>query len=449
MFYGIFRAFLGLTLSIFYRRIEAPGLEAVPREGPLLIVANHGNALLDPVLLLKLVPRRISFLAKHTLFPMPVIGFFLKAIGGIPVYRRQDDPGQASRNAGMLDACREVLARGGAISVFPEGKSHDRPRLEPLRSGAARIYFRAAGAERGPARVLPVGINYEQKGSFRSRVLVLFGPPVPAEDLIPLEAAEPGKGAEELMRRIEISLRALVPGVETWEELEFIREIQHLYLGYRERSLAREAWTLRRFLDGYRRLQEIDPVATLAVRRRWEAYRRLLRRFSITESEVELAAAPRRALRFLLQSAAFALLVLPLAALGAFVHFLPYRACGWFERRLSRDPDMAATIKWIAGIALFLLTYLFVGAAAFLVGGPGAALVCIVVIPASGWAALRVAENQQRLAQSARALRLALPGGHALERIRRERAGILDDVAALARKLPVDGEGGVRPPAGP
>ncbi len=58
MFYRVFRALLTLCLNIFYRRIEAPGLEAIPQDGPLLLVANHGSALMDPLLLLVLVPRR-------------------------------------------------------------------------------------------------------------------------------------------------------------------------------------------------------------------------------------------------------------------------------------------------------------------------------------------------------------------------------------------------------
>ena len=84
MFYRIFRAFITRCLRVYYRRIEAPGLEGVPRTGPLLLVANHGNALLDPLLLLALLPRPLSFLAKHTLFDTPVIGYFTRRIGVFP-----------------------------------------------------------------------------------------------------------------------------------------------------------------------------------------------------------------------------------------------------------------------------------------------------------------------------------------------------------------------------
>src|SRR5262245_20480062 len=159
MFYRILRAFLSFCLHVMYRRIEAPGREGFPRRGGVLLVANHGNALLDPLLLLILVPRPITFLAKHTLFTVPVLGFFLRRIGGLPVYRRHEAPELTAKNEETMDLCGRVLEQGGVVCLFPEGVSHDEPRLRELRTGAARIYFRAAAAGAAPM-VLPAGINY-------------------------------------------------------------------------------------------------------------------------------------------------------------------------------------------------------------------------------------------------------------------------------------------------
>ena len=114
MFYRILRAFLILCLRVMYRRIEAPGLAGVPPEGGVLLVANHGNALMDPLLLLVLLSRPITFLAKHTLFPMPLVGFFLKHVGGLPVYRRQEAPGESVR------ICGPVLANGRTWPPVPK-----------------------------------------------------------------------------------------------------------------------------------------------------------------------------------------------------------------------------------------------------------------------------------------------------------------------------------------
>jgi hypothetical protein len=90
----------------------------------------------------------------------------------------------------------------------------------------------------------------------------------------------------------------------------------------------------------------------------------------------------------------------------------------------------------MAGLVFFPLAYLLVLAIPFFLSGWRAALPGVLVLPLTGWAALLVAENRERLAESARALFLALPGGRALEEIRRERRGILEEVARLIRELP-------------
>jgi len=434
MFYRIFRAFITLCLRIYYRKIEAPHLAKVQREGPLLLVANHGNALLDPLLLLALLPRPLSFLAKHSLFDTPFIGFFVRRIGGLPVYRRQDAPGESRRNEETLEACGKILERGGAVCLFPEGVSHDRPRLETLKTGAARIFFLARTEKSRPVRVVPVGINFEAKMLFRSRVLAIFGPPVATADFS--EGGAASGGVESLTGRIEEALRALVPDLDSWEELEFVRGIKELHLGRSTGSLAEEAPTLKRFIEGYRYYRETRPEAVQEMRARWDAYRRQMARFSVTEEQVDLAEAPVRAARFLLTSALVIGLVLPLAAVGFVVHAVPFLLTGWVERKLNRDPDLTATFKLLAGLLLFPLAYIIVLAFPFVRGGWRAALPGLALLPLCGWASLLVGENRGRLAESARALFLALPGGRALEEIRRERKGILERVALLIRDLP-------------
>src|SRR5439155_128569 len=141
---AFFRGLFGLVLRIFFRRIEISGLERVPREGPVIFVLNHPNGLIDPGFLLCLAPRRVSFLAKAPLFRMPVIGIFCRAFEAIPVHRRQDEGSDPSHNRETFETARAVLARGGAIAICPEGKSHSDPKLRPLKTGAARMALLAA-----------------------------------------------------------------------------------------------------------------------------------------------------------------------------------------------------------------------------------------------------------------------------------------------------------------
>src|SRR5258705_8756763 len=113
-------ALLRLALMIYFRRIEVTGLEHVPVESPVIFVLKHPNALVDPVFLLCVAPRRVSFLAKAPLFRMPVLGAFVRALDSLPVYRPQDEGQDVSRNNETFVVARKLLARGGTIGVCPE-----------------------------------------------------------------------------------------------------------------------------------------------------------------------------------------------------------------------------------------------------------------------------------------------------------------------------------------
>src|SRR5207244_5145757 len=133
------RAVFGLVLRVFFRRIEVSGSAHVPARGPVMFVLNHPNALVDPAFLLCLAPRRVSFLAKSPLFRMPILGYLVRALDCLPVYRQQDEGEDVSKNREMFVAARKLLSRGGTIGICPEGVSHDEPRLRPIKTGAARI----------------------------------------------------------------------------------------------------------------------------------------------------------------------------------------------------------------------------------------------------------------------------------------------------------------------
>ena len=112
-------ALLKVALRIYFQRIEVTGLEHVPLNTPVIFVLNHPNALVDPVFLLCLAPRRVSFLAKAPLFHMPVIGYLVKAMDSLPVYRQQDEGSDTRKNQQTFIEARKLLARGGTIGICP------------------------------------------------------------------------------------------------------------------------------------------------------------------------------------------------------------------------------------------------------------------------------------------------------------------------------------------
>src|SRR5262245_47795441 len=79
-----------IVLAAFFRDIEVVGEDRVPRAGPLVVVANHTNGLVDPVMILGPLGVPARFLAKSTLWRIPVLNRLIDLAGAIPVYRRQD-----------------------------------------------------------------------------------------------------------------------------------------------------------------------------------------------------------------------------------------------------------------------------------------------------------------------------------------------------------------------
>ena len=112
--------FFRRLLAIFFSRIEVIGAENIPDAAPVIFAVNHPNGLVDPLFIIGFVPRRVSFLAKAPLFTMPFIGYFVRTLESVPVYRKQDNT--AGTNAETFARARQILATGGAIAIFPEGQ---------------------------------------------------------------------------------------------------------------------------------------------------------------------------------------------------------------------------------------------------------------------------------------------------------------------------------------
>ena len=167
-----------VACRVFYR-VDCVG--APPPSGPLLLLPNHPNSLLDPAVIWATSGRDVRFLAKSTLFNGPLRPL-LSGAGAIPVYRKLDQGVDVSKNTETFAAVDAALGHGDAVCIFPEGVSHSTGRLVPLRTGAARMALSAARAGTRVALV-PVGLNFERKTTFRSRVTVVYGTPFWCDDL--------------------------------------------------------------------------------------------------------------------------------------------------------------------------------------------------------------------------------------------------------------------------
>lgn len=159
---------LARTLLALLTRLHIKGRENIPREGPLLVVANH-IATADPPLLAICINRKAIFMAKEELFRSRFVGYFIRSFGSFPVRRNRLD-------TGAIRQANSVLNKGWALIMFPEGRRSTDCRLQPALPGSALI------AMHHGVPILPVGITGTEqiKNVFsllrRPRIEVNIGP---------------------------------------------------------------------------------------------------------------------------------------------------------------------------------------------------------------------------------------------------------------------------------
>lgn len=177
MAYWVMKAILGPVLHLLWR-IKVEGRTNVPKDGPVILAANHQSFCDSFFLPLVVRRRRVTYVAKAEYFESWKTAWFFRAAGQIPMNRRGGDASQRA-----LDTARGVLESGDILAIYPEGTRSPDVRLHKGKTGVARL---AIGCG---VTVIPVGLlgtrEVQPPGSMTMRplrrVTVRFGSPVSYE----------------------------------------------------------------------------------------------------------------------------------------------------------------------------------------------------------------------------------------------------------------------------
>ena len=410
-------SFLRFCLRIFFRRIEVDGLDRVPRSAPVIFAVNHPNGLVDPLFLLCFVGRPVSFLAKAPLFHLPVIGWFVRKLETIPVYRRQDNT--TGTNEEMFEKARAVLRGGGSIAIFPEGTTHDDPQLRELKTGAARIALTAGEtAGVGEVFVVPTGIYYTAKHVFRSAALVAFGTPLrvqSAGEAIPEEV-------DRLTAAIDAGLDAVTVQADSHAALELIARAEDIVTANDEQPLAEELELRRRFVEGYHYLRAHDPERLEKLQQAIVQFEAELRNAKLEVHDLRPRVSVLRLLRVVF--------MLPLALAGALISYPTYRLVAVLAKRFAKgEGAVTATMKVLAALALYPITYLGFAIVAGVRYGWIAGVVTALALPLVAYIALRVFEDIDDVIGDLRALFANR------EQLLAKRRAIRDEILAIEKEI--------------
>ncbi|KAJ3187113.1 hypothetical protein HDU85_007151 [Gaertneriomyces sp. JEL0708] len=190
----------------------------------------------------------------------------------------------------MFQTVIDRLERGECVGIFPEGGSHDRPELLPLKAG---VTLMALGAmQQHPhlnVQIVPVGLNYFNADRFRSRAVIEFGDPITIPyDLVEQFAAggqQKRQACGILLDTIYTSLKAITTTAPDYETLMVVQAARRLYKpSHKHLDLDQTLQLSRRLTDGYVRFKKDPRVQELTTR--VMEYNRLLSYYGIRDHQV-------------------------------------------------------------------------------------------------------------------------------------------------------------------
>ena len=379
-------------LGAFFRRIEVVGLENIPQDRGGLLVSWHPNGMIDPALMYATFPRNVVFGARHGLFKWPLLGWVMRKIGTVPIYRGQDlkhmpIEKQRELNQQSLDQLANCIAEGSFSALFPEGVSHDSPFLQQLKTGAARIFIAAqiknqchaqAHPNLKPPVIIPVGLHYDAKARFRSDVLINFHPPIELPpDLENITDIQDREAQQRLTDLIEETLTNVIFATESWDlhhnfqrACLLLRAERILQSGTIDSaSIEEKVIGLARIWAGYHQKKDHNPELVQSVVDAVEQYRLDMEGLGLQDHELDLDPqwiSWRVIFLSMLQMLFVFLLLPPFVIVGYVINFPTASLIKLLSVKYSSQYKDQASVKLFASLALYPLTWaLWGGLAAF------------------------------------------------------------------------------------
>lgn len=328
------------------RRIQIAGLERIPTNQPVILVANHQNAMMDPVLCCCFFPPQLHWLTRADVFKKPVVRKLLTNFNMLPVYRERDRVSDMqARNQEIFEIIYQRLQHNAIISLFPEGTHRGKKQLMPLKKGIVRMAAGAVESGITNAVILPVGIDYEDYYSYRKDVLIVIGEPIP---LALYEASlrnDPARTQNVLLQDIRSALRKVMVDIDHDHEYDVL-------IGLRPLINEIAGGDLLHQFNFYHHMLEVLPAHSelaAALQNEGKRYLDLLHQLDGNDA---LHAASQRHL------ALPVILTAPFALPGA-LFFLPlYALIEKVQKKLVKDPLFTNSIRivgWTFLTPLYIL----------------------------------------------------------------------------------------------
>lgn len=357
MLYRALKILIQFGIKLFYKEVRVINAANLDHDGPIILIANHPNTLMDAWMLGLASKRPIFFMAKATFFNSSFKKWLLTRLNMIPVNRANDGKIKGVSNQDSFEACYQLLEKGGVLAIFPEGSSFQERKLRDLKSGAARIALEVERRNQGllNVKVVPLGLFYSDPEKFRSQVQIEIGKPIDVKPYLNQE-----NGVRQLTNHFKLALESVIPTPALSENEKEVESLVNLIWAKRYFQFRKVHSKAQMYEDMQRKIDEISltkPYEWKLLMQQVSALQWKLKKLNLPEAILRKSVYYKVVRDKIIFNSLLQLLFSPIVMLGLLVHFIPFKLTDFILVKKVKEVEYQAALGILLGFILYPLTY--------------------------------------------------------------------------------------------
>lgn len=347
-------------MRLYYREIRVKNSFHLEHNGPMIIIANHPNTLMDAWLIALACKQPIHYLAKGTFFNTRFKRWILGSLGMIPINRQVDGNTSGVNNADSFEACYKVLEAGKILVIFPEGNSVMERQLRELKSGTARIALEVLKRNDGKLdlKIVPVGLYYSQAHRFRSSVFVNFGKGIKVHNYLEKYIENSTQAARDLTAEFRKILEGVLVLSASKEQETLVDELYEILQGEDEHAnVESKAKFMAELHSKLEAIQLVEPDKMEEIQHLVNSFNWQTQQIEIRGEFVKRGLLSKRFVYELFLSLIFFLVGLPMFLFGFIHSIIPFKLTDLMMPKLVKNVEYYAPIAILLGLILYPVNY--------------------------------------------------------------------------------------------